>query len=484
MYGVELDADVLEVVGDSLVAEQALKRGNLLRSDFFDVEPAALPQFDAVVGNPPFIRYQSFTGASRQTAIRRAAEQGVALSALTSSWAPFIVHSVAMIRHGGRLAMVVPMEVGHAAYARPVLSHLARSFARITLLTFRLPLFPDLSQDTLLLLAEGRGEPFEGLGWRDLESFENLPGLGEDIAGSQLLDHSALASGDDRLAMNFIHEDARDLYRELAASPLTMRLHDIARVGIGYVSGANHYFHVEPEWVQDWQLAPQYVSHAVYRGRAFSGITFSEEDWRSAAAKGNAGYLFHVRSGQDLDDKARSYVSYGESIRANQAYKCRVRQPWYEVPGVHVPDVFLTYMSGIRPGMVANAFGAVAPNTLHMVRLHRASRPSAETLVLAWQSSLTSLSVELEGHAMGGGMLKLEPSEARRVLVPTVSLGTQQLAQEVDALMRSGRNEAATELVDDAVLRRELGLSKADTELLKAAAETLRTRRYFRGRAA
>src|ERR1700722_9195509 len=31
---------------------------------------------------------------------------------------------------------------------------------------------------------------------------------------------------------------------------------------------------------------------------------------------------------------------------ARQAYKCRVRDPWYAVPDVRVPDFFLSYMSG------------------------------------------------------------------------------------------------------------------------------------------
>ena len=58
--------------GDQIRAEEAVR-------DFFDVDPERLPAFDAVVGNPPFIRYQSFSGAGRAKALARAREQGVAL---------------------------------------------------------------------------------------------------------------------------------------------------------------------------------------------------------------------------------------------------------------------------------------------------------------------------------------------------------------------------------------------------------------------
>ena len=133
-----------------------------------------LPPLDAVVGNPPFIRYQKFSGDVRAKALARALEQGVNLSGRSSAWAPFLVHSVSLLKPGGRLGMVVPAELGHATYARPVLRYLTQSFGSVTLLTFETPLFPRLSQDTLLVLAEGRGAAFKGLFWRDLESVRAL----------------------------------------------------------------------------------------------------------------------------------------------------------------------------------------------------------------------------------------------------------------------------------------------------------------------
>jgi hypothetical protein len=36
----------------------------------------------------------------------------------------------------------------------------------------------------------------------------------------------------------------------------------------------------------------------------------------------------------------------------------------------------------------------------------------------AWQTPLCQLSCEIEGHPLGGGMLKLEPGEAANVCLP------------------------------------------------------------------
>ncbi len=54
-------------------------RVRILTSDFFDIEEGT---FDAVIGNPPFIRYQSFVGASREKALFRCARAGVKLESV------------------------------------------------------------------------------------------------------------------------------------------------------------------------------------------------------------------------------------------------------------------------------------------------------------------------------------------------------------------------------------------------------------------
>jgi hypothetical protein len=48
----------------------------------------------------------------------------------------------------------------------------------------------------------------------------------------------------------------------------------------------------------------------------------------------------------------------------------------------------------------------------------RSGQPyTAAGLAALWQTSMTRLSVEIEGHALGGGMLKLEPGEAAKVIL-------------------------------------------------------------------
>lgn len=483
VFGVELDANVHARVTLELSGLYGVRAAHLLNMDFFEVDRNELKLVDAVVGNPPFIRFQSFNGAARNQALKRAEAQGVKLSRLTSIWTPFLIHSCAMVRPGGRLAMVIPAELGHAAYARPVLEYLTTTFGQVTLITFKERLFPVLSQDVLLLLAENIGQPSGNLSLLDLDSTEDLSlerDAVETLRTAKSIEAEKLIRGEVKLSYFCLDDEACDLYSQLSQHPLTSRLGSFAEVGIGYVTGANRFFHLSERQAKTRKIPKTFLRPSVYRGKALRGLHFSREDWVQAEAAGEAGYVLRIDSDAPLPRTLRTYLEHGETLEVSQAYKCRVRSPWYRVPNVYPPDALLSYMSGLRPQLVSNEAGVVASNSLHAVRLSGTAPVSAQQLSLLWQTSLTSLSVELEGHALGGGMLKLEPREAARVVLPVLKGLSQELPRQLDALLRQGKSEEATHLADRELLEQGLGLSPETCWLLRESASYLRARRQRR----
>jgi adenine-specific DNA-methyltransferase len=483
VYGVELDEAVHTQVSYELQVLYSFRAKNLVHSDFFRLKPKQLPLLDAVVGNPPFIRYQSFSGDEREAALTKVKAKGVALNSLASSWAAFVIQSTALLKKGGRLAFVLPMELGHASYARPVLDYLTRSFANLTLLTFREPLFPELSQDTLLLLAENKRPGEATVRLADLETVESLESLTTaKLERAQTIDAKAMIAGREKLNFYFLSEYAQKLYKRLSAQ--SIRLGDLAGVGIGYVSGSNDFFHLSHEASQSLKLSETVLKPSVYKGAAFKGLVFSQKDWQFAEKEGNGGFLFYPKKVR-LTKATKNYILRGEQQAVNATYKCRTRSPWYVVPHVYQADAFLTYMNGLRSQFVVNEANAVAPNTLHVVRLKETSVLTAHDLAALWQTSLTALSVELEGHALGGGMLKLEPSEAKNILIPVLSKSvSKMLSNKLDKLLRAGKQQEANQLADEAVLGSILGFSKTDIKCLRDSAERLRNRRYYKTRSA
>ncbi len=468
IYGIELDANVHAQVSLELHSSTSLNPNHLLQSDFFDIEAKQLPKFDAVIGNPPFIRYQGFNNSK---ALQQMQKPGVPLSKLSNSWAAFLVHAISFLKKGGRLAMIAPSELAHAKYAKPVLEYLLNSFGQVKLVSFQKPLFPKLNQNALFILAEEKGKSTPQISLQHSESIfhTSVPQHQERVSARELLDNHY------GLSFYTLPKEARVLYQHLAHSSLLQRLGDIAQIGIGYVTGNNDYFHLSRAEAKDWKLSKHLLTPSVYKVKAFSGLSFNVDDWVQAEQQGNAGFLLEIEPTTKVNTTLQKYLDYGQEQSIHKAYKCRQRSPWYAVPHVYQADAFLSYMSGSRALLVANHAKAVAPNTLHILRL-KPDTVSANDLSVLWQNSLTMLSTEIEGHALGGGMLKLEPNEAKQVLIPNAKVPVA-LYNRLDKLLRQNKTKQALELGDEIILGNSLGLKARDMEVLSSAVKHLRHQR-------
>ncbi len=474
IIGIELLSETYEQTQSDLNASGV--NAKLVHANFFQIEQTQLGLVDAVIGNPPFIRYQQFSGDVRSLALARSREAGVELSALTSSWAPFLVHAVQFLKVGGRLAVVAPAELVHANYARPVLRHLCDSFRRVSILAFDKRVFADLSEDTVLVLAEGKGAEHEKF---TLSKVSDTRHLAAAFKSEITLSVPDMSSGAIRMIEYFLPERVRDLYRAIRRNESIQRLGDFANVGIGYVTGANDFFHLSAASAKALQIPDRCLAPVVRSGADLRGLYFTKRDWQVAANRGTANYLLRISAPfTKLPSSVRKYIARGRRDGIHSRYKCRTRECWYEVPHVHNADGFLTYMSGGAPRLVADKAGAFAPNTLHVVRMRTGGSVATRDLAAMWHSSVTALSCEIEGHSLGGGLLKLEPKEAQNVLVPAIQVQSGFTA-ELDRLIRQSNLETASSLVDEKVSS-ATGLSLAELGLLRQGATLLRERRQNR----
>jgi adenine-specific DNA-methyltransferase len=150
LVGVEVHAETAATAREVVAAAGRPTRVRV--GDFFAVPGER--RFDAVVGNPPYVRYQGFTGASRTAGRMAALHGGVGLTALASSWAAFTVHAAEFLRPGGRLGLVLPAELLTVNYAAEVRRYLMERFGRVRLVMFTERVFPGVLEEVVLLLAE------------------------------------------------------------------------------------------------------------------------------------------------------------------------------------------------------------------------------------------------------------------------------------------------------------------------------------------
>ena len=223
--GVERNADAAGA------AKQRAPSGTVHQGDFFEWAEQATERFDCAVGNPPFIRYQTFSGDVRRRARRLCADLGVSFSGLTTSWAPFLVVAASLLRRGGRMAFVVPASIGHAPHAAPLIDYLVANFDAVRVVPIRRKLFPHLSEDCWLLFAEGFGGSTRDIHFAPIERFgdaEVPPRVAELVPVDEWR-----GLWNRRLRPYLLEDAQRATYQEVAKQRGSVRLGMAASVGIG-----------------------------------------------------------------------------------------------------------------------------------------------------------------------------------------------------------------------------------------------------------
>lgn len=404
--GVEQDPEASAVVHER-------SPGSLIHEgDFFTWATDTQERFDCAVGNPPFIRYQRFTGNVRKAARELCAKHGARFSGLSSSWAPFLVATASLLRPGGRMAFVVPAEIGHAPYAKPVLEYMVGHFDLVKVIAIQRKVFPELSEDCWLLYCEGYGDETNAIQLSPMTYFGLMntpPSLSVNVAVRkwQAWNH--------RLRPFLLSRNVRNLYESLACADGAMRLGDVAQVGIGYVTGANDFFHLRPSEARKRSVPSRFLWPAVRSAKALKGRAVNKSTVDKWRRRDEPILLLRLGRNEELPSSVRTYLDSDEGREARNRYKCRMREPWYAVPDVTVPDAFLAYMSGDNAALVANRARCVGTNSVHVVTLKNSI--SITRLQRLWRGPLTQLSCEIEGHPLGGGMLKVEPGEAGRIVL-------------------------------------------------------------------
>lgn len=482
VFGVDLHQASLDAAM-GLLEEDGLD-AYLIADDFFNLStPTQLgcpfPEVDAVIGNPPFVRYQNHVGMSRQRSATAALTQGVRLSGLASSWAALLVHSCAFLKPEGRLAMVLPAELLTVGYAEPVRRWLRQRFAAVHLVMFERLQFENALENVVLVVAHGSG------GCEAFSLYHVDDGC--DLKGLRPFDHVNVTPADEgKWTDLLLPTKRRQLFRNIVDEHFTS-LDTYGTPELGTVTGANGYFALGESTRVEFGLTSDQLRRISPPGtRHLRGLSFTPGDWETLRVKDEPVWLLHPRA-DEPSAGLRRYIRHGEELGIPDAYKCQIRTPWWRPPMVSPPDLFFTYMSHRYPRLIANTARVSFVNSMHGVRLRENAPKIARTaLPLLALNSVTMLGAEVFGRSYGGGILKMEPREAAALPVPSPVALEQAWTRiksehrSLDRHLRNGTWTTVVKRVDEVLLCEVLDLSAAEVTDMHEAALSLRERRVGR----
>jgi adenine-specific DNA-methyltransferase len=458
------------------------KRVNVINEDFFDFyeEKKKYQTYDYIIGNPPYIRYQYLSEEQRKIQAEILTSQGMKANKLINAWVAFTVASIKLLNKNGTILFVIPAELFQVAYAEDLRLFLANNLSNMTIITFKELVFPDIEQEVVVLIGEKKSEQ-SGIRIVEVSNVEDIKKVDLNTIRFQPISHEK-----EKWTKYFVTANEMDLLSQIRRSELFNPFSKYGTINVGITTGNNKFFSIDRDVEEQFELA-EATMPLIGRSAHAHGIYFTEEDWENNIRDNKKALLLNFPDipYEEYPTGFKRYIEYGENNEENKGYKCSIRDRWYIVPSIWVPDAFFLRRNNLFPKFVLNRCNAVSTDTMHRMKIN--DGVDNDLLLLSYYNSITFAFTEICGRSYGGGVLEILPGEMGRIMLPNITELDEALKTEllhiVDNTIRNGEDiESALNIVDQRLLIERLGVPEEWCSACRSIWKKLQSRRLNRGK--
>lgn len=475
---VEIESDEAEKVQNNYCN---YKNVHVLNEDFFEFYSRifrARTQYDLILGNPPYIRYQYLTETQRELQSNVLTSHGMKANKLINAWVAFLVACVQLLSENGKIAFVIPAEILQVAYAEDLRLFLSEHLAKITLITFEQLVFPDIEQEIVVFIGE-KGSIEKGIRIIEMNDLSGFDKFDLQQNGFQKMQHVK-----EKWTRYFTTAKEMELIQTIRADKRFAKFADYGLINVGITTGNNGFFSISEKVCNEYDLG-NVTLPLIGRSSHAHGIFFTDEDWEKNKASGKSARLVNFPDipMEDYPERHKAYIALGEANGENSGYKCSIRDRWYIVPSIWVPDAFFLRRNNLYPKFVLNRCNAVSTDTMHRIEFNVGVQP--EKVLLSYYNSISFAFTEICGRSYGGGVLEILPSEMGKIMLPNLDNIKEEicnsLLKQIDKIVRENDDiEKALDIVDSEVLINFLGIDSEWCKECRVIWKKLRNRRIRR----
>jgi len=459
LYGVEIDDNAKKYLSNFL--EFGAQESNFIIEDFLSLRLHSSfgDKFDLIMGNPPFVRHHQISNKLKQVAVAAMQDYEFKISTMSGYWVYFLLHSLSFLKKGGSLAMILPKAFISAEYSKEIRRIISNIFEKASILVLNGRWFHEAEESVVMLLAENyirNTQKYEGN-----KKYRNEEELISKVGGFYIPDINKTINDDWNLISEYIPDEIHKFLQSSLSNNLTLRLKDLVTIKIGVVTGANKFFILTKSESEKLRLDNKHLKPIITKSRLLKGLDFLNTDI-SQARKDNLKTELLITSHEEknLSKKIIEYINTGKLEGINNRYKCRNRNPWHLVKDIYSPDAFLHYMSSSLPHIILNLTSSTCTNTIHRITWNKQFTDlEKKAITIASTTSLAQIGFEMEGRSLGGGVLKLEPNSALKVIIPKYPISdVHETYEKVNTSLRKGDKELAVKIADEFILEEFLNL--------------------------
>jgi adenine-specific DNA-methyltransferase len=397
--------------------------------DFFQWCARTRQRFTKIVANPPYVAIRKLHPTLQQSLRDFGGEDDASFALRSNYWCAFLAASLRVLEQNGSLSFVLPAAWEYALYADSVRQHILANFQCVDIHRSLQPLFPDVREGCVVLVARGYKQP-------------PTRTVRFDHANSELLIASLARSSAKRAPVAKtcqLRPSAPDFKR--------VPFSDLYTIGIGCVTGDARYFLLTEADRKHHELPIETLRPVLSKARHLVAARITKAHWNRLVKTNERVWLFSPTASTLRQKTVRTYLEHGKQVCDLNAYKLKNRDPWYQIRDIRNTTGFLSGMTRLGPWISFRSMRQLAAtNTLYT--LTAKNKMTADEHA-AWGLSLLSTTSRRQFAELTrrypDGLPKLEPHDLNSFhLTPPKSTtdAVEKYSRAVDLLLASKISEA------------------------------------------
>ena len=454
---------VKEEAAKTKKVSQNVSNINVINDDFYNFYVNSKDKYDLIIGNPPYIRYQYLKPEQREKQSEVLLKNKMTSNKLINSWVFFLVACVDLLNSGGKVAFVLPAELLQVVYAKELRRFLIDNLQKISIISFDNLIFDEAEQEVIVFIGEKKTKQTQkciiaNYSYNDINDL--VTNFKYDSSKYNYVNNFC-----EKWTKYYLSREENKLISEIENDSKFRKFEDVALINVGITTGNNDFFSLDKQTVEKYDLN-KFALPLIGRSSHAHSIFFDKKDWQKNVNKGVKSYLICINEKinyEKLNEKQKEYIDLGIKTEVDKGYKCSIRNQWYSIPSVWVPNAFFLRRSNVYPKFVLNKINAVSTDTMHRINFYEGYNKNK--ILLSHYNSITFAFVEINGRSYGGGVLELLPSEVSKIMLPNIDNisdeKTDRLLKIVNDYVENNKNiEELLDIIDKKILIDELKIDK------------------------
>jgi len=402
--GYEIDTRILKYLNSKTNHSNL----SIINDDYLEADVGS---FDAIICNPPYMRFQKFL--NRHNVLPQIEKKiGKRLAGYTNIASVFLVKALNELRVNGTLAFIMPFEFFNTGYGKEVKRSLIEKHLLKQVIVFsnEKDIFPDATTTVCILLCKKDGKE-DSIRITSISTEHEISQIKEigDYYQHEILstDLPYSKKWTPIISSLFYKKDIPSGFCKVSLYGAFMR---------GIATGANSFFALSKTRIEELKLDDHNLCRCITKSPQIKKTVFTEDDFYTLYNNNRPVHCLDVK--EHDKPEVEDYIKHGETLGFHKRYLTKNRNPWYKIEHRQPAQILFGVFSRGRLKVIRNYSSAINFTCFHSFYPNMFGDKYIDKLFIYFLSDSGQEIIKMNKRSYGNALDKLEPGDLNDCLCP------------------------------------------------------------------